>query len=459
MEVADMTRRTTGEKTILLAIAGAVLCAQVLSFAYFSVAASHNPAAAMYPVLAGDSQDYVLLADNMLAHHVFSDSPDLAPSRERSPGYPILILVSKVLTNSLLPIILLQIVLGCLAAVLTYLIARAFVSPALSIAAALLYGLDPIVIFSNTTILTDGICSSLLICAVYLGVFQSRLRGPLVWAAVALILSVATLIRPIIEVLVILAPLALLWREKAAGAFPRPRTLVGMFGAYILVCAFILMPWMLRNERVFHSFEIAHIGVEDILAYDVGGMLDWRQLQAEGRPMAAILIPRHINDPMFAPSNALIQTELARETPPGGDPENSDGAVVKHFILGDPFGYAYFHLINTVPFFLGGSVNAYIQAIHQIRDNSGFYAPTMLGALDAFTRLRSGAGVDTNDVLLLALVAIETIFWLIICALCAVSLFVRRFEVYTLVAIIGYLAVATGALAIARYRIPAEPYL
>jgi len=445
---------------IVIAIA---ICARIVSFGYLSSLAAHNPSAYPYPVIPGDSVHYAHWADNILALHAYQDTPGV-PLRAAPPGYPALLAGAKALTGSQSAIVVVQILFTCLALALIYTMARTLLPAYLAIVPALVYALDPVVILADTTLLTDGLFSALLVCIVYLAFFQERIKGLSRAALVGLLLGGAIMLRPIGEFLVFVFPALYIlqeWMRKKEERENAPR--LKMLGAFLAACAIVVVPWMARNELIFHSFEISPLGGHNLLTYDVRGFLAWRSLEGTAHPLPAILVLRHVNDPVFADVDKRIAHDLASITPPGQDPQSYEGALAVRYIAHDPLGYAYFDAVNTVPFFVASSLGSYGQVIGQLRNNTDFYAPTSLSILDAWHSIRrpENIGQFLGALRAIAPVALEIAWWVLVALAAVIGLWSRRrdFAVLLCAVLVLYFAVLTGPMAAARYRIPAEPYL
>ncbi|MDO8482033.1 MAG: glycosyltransferase family 39 protein [bacterium] len=453
--------RVSADHAIIVVVVAIVICTRIISFVYLSSLASGNPDAYPYPVVSGDSSYYARWANSLLTLHAYQDVPGV-PLRVAPPGYPALLAGIKAVTGSMTPIVLVQILFTALAATLIYRMARTLVSAPYASIPAFVYVIDPIAIFADTAILTDGLFSALLVCIVYLAFFQSRLRGALRWGLVGLLLGIATMIRPIGEFLIFVFPAVYLFREWMHGPGEDGSRLKAV-GAFVVGCVLVLTPWMVRNQIYFGSFEISRLGAHNLLLYDVRGFLVWRALAETPTPLPAILVLRHANDPVFAMIDRDIAKALTSITPPGGNRESYEGQLAVRYIMRDPIRYAYFHAVNTIPFFISSSVASYGQIARQLRDNEGFYAPAMVSLLDTLRNIRhpESFGSFANAVWSITPIAMEVFWWLLVALMALTALVLRRrnFTILLCVILVVYFAALTGPMSASRYRIPAEPYL
>ena len=439
----------------LVAMVAIVLCANLGSLAYLGSLAAHNPDAAAFPIMKGDPQAYALLADNLLSQHAFTENGQ--PERHWTPGYPFFLAATKAISGGWWLAIFLQIALSLGALALVYRMALRFLAPRWALVPPLLYGLDPAVVLANTSILSDSLFASLLIATMYVAFFADvRGREALRWVSVGLLLGMLTLIRPIAEFLVPLGFL-LLFYLLVRGGWRHARKASAVLALYSCAALIVIGPWVGWNHAKFGVYEVAHVGASNLLYYNVRDFLAWKEMNAT-RPVPAILASRYLDDPAYADVDKKIAQALQAATPPGADQENYDASVAERFILQDPLHYAYFHLVNTAPFFLGSSIAAYGQEAVQLRDNSGFYAPTMLALVQSFADARAG---DWRGLLSSAPIALEVVLWAFIVASALYGLFQKRREplVWMLALSVAYFAILTGPVSIVRYRIPSEAFL
>lgn len=491
--------RVSPDSAIIAVLIAVTICARLISFAYLSSLAGANPSASQYPLVAGDSSYYAHWADALLANRAYED-PAGVPLRVQPPGYPALLAAIKVVTGSVIPVVILQILLAGFAAVLIYLMARTLVPRAFALLPALVYGIDPMVVFTDSAVMTDGLFSALLVCIVYLAFFlpapasakaggqagqshirapalstpsltaQSRMKGIARWGLAGLLLGIATMIRPISQFLIIVFPAMYLLREWLAvrGSNPmRGEHEVGhhikAVGVFVVAFALVVVPWMVRNQFTFGSFEISVLGPHNLLYNDARGFLAWRTLAETSSPLPAILVMRHVGDPVFAEVGKEIAAGLAGITPPGGNPANYEGPLAFQYIMRDPFRYAYFHAVNTLPFFFSSSFASYGQIVRQLRSNEGFFAPVTLSILDSLRKIRHPENANSFIVAIrgLAPIALEMFWWLVVALFALAALILRRkdFAILLCAVLVAYFAALTGPMSNSRYRIPAEPYL
>ncbi len=458
-------QKMVARNKLLFFVIAAVFAVHVGSFAYFSFLAAGNPHSYPYPIVGGDSVRYVMLSENMRMYGTYENPSDTLTPRIYPPGYPLFLAVSKTTTGSYIPVIVLQALLALVAVALIYNMAAQFVPPRFAAAAALLYGIEPMVVFLNTSILSDSLFSSLLIVAVYLAFFYIRpagfstsslhARSLARWGIVGILLATATMIRSISLYLIPLAPVAYLYYERSNAQW---RTKILSIGVFVLATSIILVPWMIRNHEQYGVYEISHSGPFNVLHNFARPFLVWKATGMS--PGVALLVPRMTETSPFKAVDQQLDARLKTMTPTGEDPWNYQGKLAKEIVLGDPLRYAYFHSVNMAPFFLASSVSAYQQYVHQIGSNTDFYAPTMVKLVHVVSKLKQ-APLSAWPTILFGVmpIAIEILLW---AAISISALFVLRkkdVRLFYLFCMVAYFAILTGPMAIARYRIPAEPYL
>lgn len=453
--------RLSSDSAIIAILIAVTICVRLASFAYLSSLAGANPAASPYPLVAGDSSYYAHWADDLLTRHAYEDAAGV-PLRVQPPGYPALLAGIKAVTGSVVPVVVLQTLLAAFAAILMYRMARTLVPLPYALVPALVYGIDPMAAFTDSAVMTDGLFSALIVSIVYLAFFQSRMKGLARWGLAGLLLGIATMIRPISEFLIVVFPAMYLLREWMRGIREDGSRLKAVC-VFLVGCAIILLPWMVRNQYTFGSFEISVLGPHNLLYNDARGFLAWRALANTPSSLPALLVMRHVGDPVFVEIDKEIAAGLSAITPPGGNPANYEGKLAISYIMRDPVRYAYFHAVNTIPFFLSSSVASYGQIVRQLRDNEGFFAPVTLSILDALGRIRHPDSLRSFASAALALlpIALEMFWWLLVVlvALAAVAIRRRDFTVVLCAVLVIYFAALTGPMSNSRYRIPAEPYL
>ncbi len=420
-------------KRSILVIVCVSLIAQFGLFFYLkSISVGSN---SLFPVIEGDSSLYASLAHNLVAHHTFAwDEKTLTPIRHYAVGYPAFLAVSEKIFGSFVPAVFLQIFLLALASVLIFLMARKFLPDWVSLIPALIFSLDPSIIFLNTTVMTDGFFASLLIILVYVVFFNKKWRDWTMFLCAGLLLGYMTLVRPIAEYLVIFLPLIyfLLVRfDKKTILVARRKSLVVFLIGFVLVVS----PWMIRNKNIFNHYQIVNDG--GFLLYNAQIFLTWKEMWSHGTHLY-ILLSRHTNTPEYVDTKTKITSDLNKLTPKSGSVDDYMGALAKQYILADPISYTYFHLANSLPIFFGGSFSEYLRNVNSLRS-----APAPV--ISFIPKL-----LETGFQILVFIFALAG----------SIAAFRRRHLILVVFAcLIIYFTVLTGPIGNARYRTPIQPFL
>lgn len=188
--------------------------------------------------LRADAGQYALYAKNLVEHGVYSlaTSAPPAPDSFRSPGYPFVLAICRLLGGEggwQTVAVVLQVVLGSLTVLLAYRLARSFLPFAPSLAAAALCALSPHLVVSCGYVLTECVTTFAVVAGLWLCAdVQSRWRC----TAAALTLGAAVLCN---ESFVFL-PFVVAFGLRRMGT---RRT-----GAFLLLALAPFSLWALRNQ-------------------------------------------------------------------------------------------------------------------------------------------------------------------------------------------------------------------
>jgi 4-amino-4-deoxy-L-arabinose transferase-like glycosyltransferase len=258
-------------------VAIAFLTAIVLRLAVFTYIAGDARKFFTY-----DSGGYDRRAMNLLEHGVFAGQarPPFTPDLERTPVYPALMAaVYAVAGHHPAAVVLLQVLLGGLAAVLTFLAARELgLAERAGLIAALLVAVDPVSVMTANRLLTETLFTTLLVAGVWLLLRFWRTRW-LPWAAAAaIVFGLAALTRPIAQFL----PLVLLPFFGFA-LRDRRRTLLVSAALFLAISGALMAGWAWRNEREGGVFTLSTIGDTNLIYYRARAVL----AAAEGQSQEA----------------------------------------------------------------------------------------------------------------------------------------------------------------------------
>lgn len=429
-----------------------------------------------------DSGFYASLADNVVAKGSFTFGTSTEPFHLYAVGYPLFLAAVKEISGGFMLAIFVQILLLALSAILLYRMALRWLSSWLALIVALFYALDPEIILSNVTVITDGLFASLLIILLYELFFNRRWNGWSMFLGCGALLGYMTLVRPIGEFLFIIVPIAYACVKagEADGVEKTGRSLKALRAAFIrswrlswrpmlvFILGFILIvsPWVIRNKVIFGSYDVSGVSSGNVLLY-VQDFLTWKEMWADGKPLY-ILLSRHAGTPEEVRVEAQLHSDLVKATPPGGDPNVYAAGVGFHYILQDPLKYAYFHAVNVLPMFIAGSFTEYERVVSGMSSpvasssTAASSSSASVNKLDALSRGFHSGGIGGALAVMFSMAPkfLET-GWQILITLLAILGFiiaVKRKE--RLLALFGililYFAALVGPIGNVRFRTPVE---
>ena len=384
-----------------------------------------------FPVFGHDSADYARLADNLLTRGVFSLSAEASfdPEIFRTIGYPLFAAGIKWLFGSFTGVVAAQIILAALTAWIIFKIGERVVTRGVGLTAAVLYLLEPGVIFHTITIMSDTLFVFLITLVIYFFIRADYWR---LMAAAGLSLGAAILVRPIATFLPLFFLMFYFLNERRR-IFSKKVFLTVI--VFILAVVIPLAPWIVRNYRITGSPQISSITAYNAFVYNIGGFLSFRT----GRPNDEVITGLLKESALT--SLAYLRTAAA---------QRAAMKTVFHYLSADPAGYAKYHLVRTVPFFIGSSI-ALIRNVTNPKIT-----------VEASNLLLSGKlSVLWERFIADPLVALERLFWLAvwIAAIFSWRSFKERRWFFLFWIMIIYFALLTGPVSYSRYRLPAEPFL
>lgn len=432
--------RKTLPVAMLLAVFVAVL--YVPAFAYTRELAAGQVLrgeTSVLPVYNSDSAGYVALADNLVAHARFGTGS--IPDTFRTPGYPALLALWKLVFGSYDFFPLLQIALVFGTALLIFLIGRGLFSFGVGAAAAALFTLDPNTLYHSLVILSEIPYVFLIALAAYLVFVPRRRFLPSEWLA-GFVLGLSVYVKPVSLYLPAVFVAYLLLREIWNRREGRARRFVSAALLLVLAYAAVLLPWLARDWRVSGAWGISSVSSFNLFVYTAPEFLSYR----EG----------------ITPDQARAQ--LARQTPvpPAQYANLRYSSKLQSAALGvvfaHPLSFAKFYAVKTVPFFFSSSLNNIFVTLDDVLGEERF--PTSNANLTNLL-LKGDVGAVWRQIASRPAVAAEQVILGLVCLFALLSFLDRkRFpEVAALALLVAYFAAVTGVVAYARFRIPASPFL
>jgi len=409
-----------------------------------------------FPVLkGGDSYSYAFLAENLVRNRVYSsrEEPPYTPEVLRSPGYSFFLAPFSFLFDSFIPVVFVQFFLVIVSSLLVYEMGRRLFSEKAGFVAALVFGLNPAIIFYVSTILSDILFVFLFLLSIYLLFFRFHASLPRLYLAAFFgmaTLGYAILVRPAgLYSVGIIFPFVLWHYTRHIGI--KRAVLIIFFSAIVFASA--LLPWYLRNYYHSGSMTLSPIGPYTLLFYNVAGFLAGK----EGGTMDSA--KQKIKMDYFP---GIDTSELQTGLHAG-----RISALAKDYILGDPVGYFLYHIRGSVNFFLASSFRDISNESAVLRT---FLLSTPLLEEDNVSLkdylkkdgiVKGSFAIAKSELLFTA----ERAWWffIMILAFIAPVLFWKKPEKRELILLffflVGYFALIYGPVSYPRYRIASEPFL
>lgn len=387
--------------------------------------------------ISGDARAYILLAQNLLNHGVFSlsHSAPFVPESFRSPGYPFFLAGVLVLVGSTGVSLVIQTILMSAAPVLLYILVRPYHERA-AFWGSIIFALEPVRLFYSASLLSDALFACLLLLSLILlirGVDRSSFK---LLALCGLVCGVAMLVRPIAILLPLLYGLYILWQFSARRS---------LAAAALCVAAFVVvLPWSVRNHQIFGSWNISSVGAANLVIYNAPEFVKFTNDQHG----AAILEE-------FNKQQALLPKEESLSLARSGIFTSTFLSVIR----GHELSYALFHIYKTIPFFLTDGLRDIVRLFNvDIGGLPNLSSALAAGDVRTIVSYFAGGGIG------ILLFGAGIIFWLCV-TVCAAWLLYRAAlgkapRVWLLfAAVVLYFAILTGPVSNARYRLPVEGLL
>ena len=382
-----------------------------------------------------DSHQYEVLATNLLDRSIFSlqTSPPYEPDIFRTPGYPLLMAaIYGVSGRSVLALAVVQVLFtACTAVLLASLAYRLRRSRAIAITAAVIWAITPVPALFSGMIAPETLFTSLLILTLYCllqpdGSFRW-------WHAVlaGLAYGLAVLTRPIGIVLIPVLILAAFWRHP-------PRQWLRILVPGILAVGLVLMPWLVRNYRLYRQITLSSVGGPILLFYKTASVIAHEA--GVSFPDGQELVGSYYQD--------YLQRHPEIDNPAKASQAMS--AVAWEIILKRPIAFAWYSALDSLYGLAPGASTAIV-----------FLRP---GMLDPNTLTGSPAMAALGHPFVAFVTAVLTLFYVVFYVLSALGTvwLVRKrdwFALLTLLLLIAVPLYVGGGASSSRYRVPVEPYL
>jgi 4-amino-4-deoxy-L-arabinose transferase-like glycosyltransferase len=220
--------------------------------------------------LTDDSVQYLTLSENLADSGIFSQSfsPPLVPDMQRTPGYPVFLML---LGRSPFWILLVQHLLVLAAAWFLYKAAADLYGHRVASSGAKLYLLQPYPVILASYVLSEVLFVFLLIVAVWAYLRFWKGAGWHMLAVSMGVLSLGAMVRPVALPLLVAAVLLAIVHLRR---LPRQRFVQAAVATLLPVL--LLGPWFLRNQQLSGRLTFSTMGEMGMLHGRLGGLQTWR---------------------------------------------------------------------------------------------------------------------------------------------------------------------------------------
>lgn len=400
-----------------------------------------------FPVHGPDSAGYLVIAENLAERGVFSEArmEPYAPDTFRTPGYSLFVaFFGYIMGGGVWSVVAIQIILTALTALVIWEMGKRMGYAAPGFGAALLFALEPTVIFSTLTLMSEALFMCLFLFALYVWFFAdefltSNYRAPLA----GLLVGLAILVRPIGIFLpvVFLSGKALFVSKEKVRSFGVSSLL------FLATVAVVVFPWIMRNKAVSGVYGLSALSSYNLALSDVAYFLSYRD--GISREDAV----RRVNQEAGSLSEAE-QYSLAYSS------KLSEAAW--SYIAADPLGYLGYHAVSSFSFFGASSVRTIANNIHS--DGVREFFALDIHTPGILTLMSNGDFSVLLEVLVLqGFFTLERVAWVLLAFFALLGAYRAASSDYRMPAIFLLIilmwAFLTGPVFTPRYRIPGEPFL
>lgn len=397
-----------------------------------------------------DQDRYLISGWNLLVHGVYTGHPDvsLGPRSFPAPGYPILLAISWLIIPKYLFIVFWQNIIYSIFIVFIYKFARLFFNNFVSLGAALLMVFEPFSIFWPNVVMSEMPFLLFFMVSIYfLALFWREQKWKYIVFS-AILLGLAALVRQValyFYLLILFSSIVMLWQKITWSRLAK------FLIVYLIILLAVTAPWCIRNKIQFGDYTISN---QTHLLYFLGAARDF------------LVLSREISR---AEADAYLQG-LAVEKAGVEDFSQVEGVdkyipVLKEItfslIKEHPLTYLKWHLIKSLPVLTNSGWMKILSFWEVDSDQAASVNITNLLAQGKYSSLIVTFRED--PAFLIRILGIG--FWLLIdlIALLGVILMLLRKDLFkiglTMLMIIGYIIFVSSWAAMARLRLPFQPFL
>ncbi|MBI4093735.1 glycosyltransferase family 39 protein [Candidatus Kaiserbacteria bacterium] len=390
-----------------------------------------------------DVTEYVHLAESMLTVGRFEISPEIGPEYLRSPGYPAFLAFMLAVFGTLTVVPFIQIVFTAATVALIYLVGIRYFPRPVAIAAASIYGIDPVVVYSTWVPISEPLFMFALVASIYvLGLKMKHEWLPYVLAGVLFGISVymrpvGLYLAPLIAAFIFANPIS--WKAAMRGAL-----------IFLVVASATVIPWIARNYVLSGHFAFSSSSAFNLY---FANMPIFEQARTG---VSYEQIQREYNEKYFGTQeeDILRSFTYAKE----------QLAIAREVILAHPLQYALFHSAKSMQLFVGSSIVNFKYHMTKL----GVLPLEQIHGEGAWGMILQGRYADAVEQTFTKIPRlIERLLWLsaYLGMLYTTYLAPRRRDTWAIWIIVAFLfihaiAFMTGPSSdTTRYRMPLEPFL
>jgi 4-amino-4-deoxy-L-arabinose transferase-like glycosyltransferase len=202
------------------------------------------------PQVQADTRSYELIATNLIHHAAFSmqTSEPFTPTTRRPPGYPwFLAGIFAAGGASRYSVVFLQAAISAVGCVVLTLFAGRLLPWAWAVGTGVFYALHPGEIVGAASMLSESLCTALLLAGAWLTVVGVSDRKPVAALAGGAFVGLSALVRTIVLPLTVLVPTVLWWQARRQ----RPTRQILLA---VLAAAIVVVPWIWRSSALAGRF-------------------------------------------------------------------------------------------------------------------------------------------------------------------------------------------------------------
>ncbi|MBN2771644.1 MAG: glycosyltransferase family 39 protein [Spirochaetes bacterium] len=403
---------------------------------FFTTVQPWNEKVANQPVIESDALEY-----NQLALSIISDKSFKNFNSFRTPGYPLFVaLLYSISSSSVQFVLLVQIFLSLASVFLIYKTAVLFFQPKIALLSAFLFAFDTTQAAYTVSLLTETLFAFLFLLSVYCFCNYVKDKNILSLCISALILGMATLVRPILIFFPAVAVLVILIERNMKTTRKLVRALY-----FVLVFFITVFPWLLHNYSKYGEAKLSSISGLNLLYYNAA----YTEASKTGKDVDEVR--KEFN---------ITAAELGADTIDIYSFKNSSifSSIAKQYIKSNLLLYAKQHLKGTINMFTGFGVQKLAMTLNL---NTESDHSDCIGGSGIFNRITNFIKGKPVGILLIYLL-LGLYLW-INYLFSVYGMFVlwkdRGMIMILFILIILYFAGLTGVVGYPRYRIPLMPFI